>query len=396
MRVVKENFHKLRRIFAKKWLNIHKNLTLIAITGSYGKTAVSTAVTSVLATKFKTLQTDTNLDTIYNVPITALKIRGHRYAVFELGVDHPGEMDLHLDIVKPDLAVLTGISPVHADKEHLGSLEGIIKEKSKLLKSLAKDQIAVVNYDDINARRIASGLEASVWFYGTSPANCQVWFEKPEVTLEGTSLILHYRWESVKVKLKLIGSFHGYTASAAAAVGVSQGLNLLEIAKGLQSLRPLPGRMSIENGPLGSILLNDSRRANPASTIAGLEVMDEIKHERKIVVLGQMGELGEYEEVGHRDVGKKVGSIKPDFLLCVGPLTKYIQEEAVKKMPRERVEFAQDVFEAAEILKKVLKKDDLVYLKGSLLKHLERIPLIIEGKKVDSDEVASHRYEVYR
>ena len=155
MNYLKQTFHSTRRLIAKYWLNLHKNTKIIAVTGSFGKTSTSTAIRLVLSEKFKTLQTDLNLDTIYNVPITSLRLTNHQYIVFELGVDHPGEMDTHLEIVRPDLAVLTGISPVHSDEEHLGSLERVIREKGKLLKVLTTKQIAVVNYDDENTRKMA-------------------------------------------------------------------------------------------------------------------------------------------------------------------------------------------------------------------------------------------------
>lgn len=395
MDIFKQLFHSSRRKLAKLWLQMHPNLKIIAVTGSFGKTNTATAITGVLSQKAKTIQTDLNLDTIYNVPITALKIWSHRYGVFELGVDHPGEMDQYLEIVKPTLGVLTGISPVHSDSEHLGSLERIIKEKGRLLQALPIDGLAVINYDDHEARKMAEKTVAKVWFYGTNPKNCVVRASDVKVSLEGTSLILYHKSESVELNLKLIGEHHAYTSMAAAAVGLSQGMTLLEIAKGLEKLTPLPGRMSVEKGPLGTILLNDTRRANPASTIAGLETIAQLEAKRKVLVLGQMGELGKYEEEGHRTVGKKVGEINPHYLVAVGPATKSIVEEASKKLPKERVIYTENVFEAARVLKEILKKDDLVYLKGSLLKHLERIPLILQGKKVDPDEIASKRYEVY-
>lgn len=395
MNLIKRIFHSSRRILAKTWLGLHPNVKIIALTGSYGKTATATAIRAVLSEKFKTLQTDVNLDTLYNVPITALKLTTHDYLVFELGVDHPGEMDKHLEIVKPTVGVLTGITPVHADKEHLVSLKGIIREKSKLLSALPTDGLAIVNYDDEKSRKMAKVSKSKVWFYGSDPKNCQVWFDKVELSLEGTTLVLHHQSESVEVKLKLIGKHHSLASSAAAAVGLSQGLTLLEIARGLSKLNPLPGRMSLEKGFRGSLWLNDFRRANPASTISGLETVKDLEAKRKILVLGQMGELGDYEEESHRQVGIKVGEVKPDLTVTVGPATKYVIEETLKKLPSENVFYTENVFEAAKILKKMIRKDDLVYLKGSLLKHLERIPLILEDKKVDPDEIASHRYEIY-
>ena len=142
--------------------------------------------------------------------------------------------------------------------------------------------------------------------------------------------------------------------------------------------------------------MNDSRRANPASTIAGLQTLADLPAKRKIAVLGQMSELGKYEEEGHRNVGKKAAETKPDFLVCVGETTKLSAEEARKGMKKNQIIVVKDVFEAAGVISGILRKGDLWYLKGSLLEHLERIPLIIDGKDVDPDEIASNRYEIYQ
>lgn len=182
---------------------------------------------------------------------------------------------------------------------------------------------------------------------------------------------------------------------AATAIGWISGLKWKEIYSGLSKIKPLQGRGNIEAGPKETVILNDSRRSNPASAIAGLQTLVDLPSKRKIAVLGEMGELGKYEEEGHRSVGQKVAETKPDYLVCVGPVTKYIAEEARVGMKKNQVVWVKDVFEAAGALSGILRKGDLWYLKGSLLKHLERIPLILEGKDVDPDEIASKRYEIY-
>ena len=130
----KQPFHQARRVLAKTWLKFFPNLTIIGVTGSYGKTNTTRAIAQVLAEKYQTLQTDLNLDTVYNLPITLLHLRpGHQKLVLEYGVDHQNEMEQHLSLVKPSIAVVTGINPTHSEPELLGSVSGIIREKSKLL-----------------------------------------------------------------------------------------------------------------------------------------------------------------------------------------------------------------------------------------------------------------------
>jgi UDP-N-acetylmuramyl pentapeptide synthase len=305
-------------------------------------------------------------------------------------------MDKHLFIARPNIAVVTGIAPVHADKEHLGSLENIIKEKSKLVAAVPKDGWVVLNADVPEVRNMVGFSKGQVLFFGLEKSRAQVWANRIRVNYNGLSFNLHYKNQMEKIETSLIGRHWVYSCLAASAVGIISDISLAQIARGLNQLRPLEGRMSIEKGPKGSILINDARRANPASTIAGLEVLDELEAKRKIAVLGEMGELGDYEEKGHREVGKEVAKLKPDYLIAVGPLAKYIKEEAEKKMKRGTAIWVKDVFEAAGVLTGIVRKGDLIYLKGSLLKHLERIPLIMEGRQVDRDDLASTRYEIYR
>lgn len=192
---LKKLYHQTRRLLAKNWLQFC-HPTQIAITGSQGKTNTSQTLAKILSQIDKTVVTDINLDTNFNVPITALKVTPWtKYVIFELGVDHIGEMEKHLEIVKPKIGVITGISPVHTDREHFGSLENLIKEKRKLIENLPDEKeggVAILNYDDENVRRMASFTKAKVIFYGSDKKNCHYYFDKNsvKVTLNGTTFKL--------------------------------------------------------------------------------------------------------------------------------------------------------------------------------------------------------------
>jgi UDP-N-acetylmuramoyl-tripeptide--D-alanyl-D-alanine ligase len=393
--MIKKIFHRTRRIVAKVWLKLNPQVTIIGVTGSYGKTNTVRAITQVLSEKFKTIQTDLNLDTNYNLPITLLKIRPwHQKVVLEYGVDHLKEMDFHLSLVKPQIAVLTGINPTHSDKEHLGSIENIIKEKKKLLLALPRNGLAVLNGDDRVVRLMAKNLQTKVVFYGTNRKECDFWAEKVRLDFSGTSFILGYKDKKLKMKTGLIGRHFVQNCLAAVAIGLNQGLSLKEIKQALAKLKPLTGRLSVEKGPLGSILLNDSLRANPASTLAGLQTLADLSTKgRRIAVLGEMGELGQLAEKEHQRIGRKVAELKIDFFIGVGSLQKLATQEALASgLKKDQVFWAKDVLAAAKILKKILKKNDLFYLKGSRLKHMERILLILKGKKVSCAVDSCHFY----
>lgn len=394
----KQPFHQARRLLARLWLKLYPQVMVIGVTGSYGKTNTACAISAVLDQKALTLQTDLNLDTIYNLPMTILKLRPqHRFLVLEMGVDHRGEMDSYLELVKPSIGVVTGISPVHSEPELLGSIEGIIQEKGRLLESLPEDGWAILNRDDLYVREMAVKTKAQVLWCGIKEKG-DFWAEEIKVGLDGTSFLLHaekIKKQPLKLKISLIGRHFIHAALAAVAVGWTQGLGEEEILAGLGELRPLWGRLSVEKGPVGTILLDDHLRANPASTIAGLETLNVLPHRgRKIAILGEMGELGQYAEREHRRIGQYLVGLEIDFFLGVGPLQKLTVEEALKAgMSSQKVFWAKDVSGAAKILEKIIKKGDLLYLKGSLFRHLERIILLLGGKKMNCNVISCHFYK---
>jgi len=391
---MKKIFHILQREFARLWLKLFPKLIIIGVTGSYGKTNTVQAIEAVLKTKFKTLTTDINLDTTYNLPITLLKIRPKtQVLILEYGIDHKGEMDKHLALVKPQVVVITGITPVHSDKNLLGSLEGIIKEKSKLIEALAGKDWAILNFDNQYVRKMAKKTTASIISYGNKP-QFDYWVSDIKVNLKGTSCLLHYNEQVKPIKTKLIGQHFTHETMIGLAVGKILGISIKKGIKNVAHLNPLPGRMSIEKGPLKTILLNDSLRANPESTIAGLETLAAIKHpNKKIAVLGEMGELGSYRQKEHYRVGVVFAKLNIDFLITIGPATKLIIKGAKDKgFPKEKIFYAKNVQEAALFLKETLRPNYLWYLKGSRLKHLERILLILKGKRVDCQLTSCHNY----
>ncbi|MFN4212787.1 MAG: UDP-N-acetylmuramoyl-tripeptide--D-alanyl-D-alanine ligase [Microgenomates group bacterium] len=390
---IKKYFHQARRFLAKKWLSLWQPLR-IGITGSFGKTTTTQILFKVLSQIGPTVVTDINLDTNFNVPITALKVKPWtKFVVWELGIDHLNEMDYHLEIAKPKIGIITGISPVHTDKEHLGSLENLIKEKRKLVEHLPEKKnggVAILNFDDENVKKMASFTKAKVVFFGTDKKNCQVYFnpDKAKLTIKGTTFILKYKNKNYPLTTKLIGKQYGYNLCAIFACLLNV-LNdpkkcYLLIKKTLKTLKPLRGRMNIEKGPLKTLLLNDCLRANPKSTDEGLKTFAQINYKkgRKIAVLGVMGEL--YDPIGeHKKTGQTLFEYPPDFVIGVGEWRKFTVEEAIRLgFSKEKIFYAEDVFAAAEILKKILKPADFLYLKSSLLRNLWRIIKLLGNQPV--------------
>ncbi len=392
---LKQFFHSTRQALAQKWLASQSALQ-IALTGSHGKTNTRNVLSEILSAFGSTVATDLNLDTVYNVPITALKVLPTtQYAIFELGVDHPREMDSYLEIVKPIIGIITGIAPVHTDKGHLGSLDNVIREKRKLIEALPSKGYSILNYDDENIRLMASRTKAHVIWYGTDRKHCDVYVDPKiiAISLKGTSCTVKINNDQkyhFVVHTGLIGKHHIYTIMAAYATMVAINkltdytISLYKVTELMKYIKPLQGRMSLESGPMKTIILNDSLRANPASTRAGLETLSELQHAtgRKIAVLAEMGEL-EHPEAEHGKIGEVIGKLKPDFFIGIGPLQKIAVDISLKTGMKEgNAVWVKDVHEAAEVLRQLIRRNDLIYLKGSLLRHVERVLLILENRKV--------------
>jgi len=395
----KKFFHYQRRLTAKIWLKLHPQVKVIGITGSYGKTSTTKAVEAVLKKRFRVITTDTNLDTTYNLPITLLKIN-HRtqFAVLEYGIDKKNEMDQHLDLAKPCLGIVTGVTPVHSEKNLLGSLEGIILEKSKLLEAIPPNGRAILNFDDPYAVKMAPKTKCPIITYGSSQ-KLDYYFDQAIVTKKGTSFNAHFKERgktiTKKIKLKLIGEHFAQEALAALATANIFNVNIDTACQALEQLLPLPGRMSLESGPKNTTLINDYLRANPVSTVAGLKTLAAIKHNgRKVAVLGEMGELGKYQSQEHYRIGKVIAQLKAiDYAVVLGPATKKIIQGAVENgFSQKRIFYASNHQEAADKLKKLLTPGTLWYLKGSRLKHMERITLALSGVKVACRKISCHNY----
>jgi UDP-N-acetylmuramoyl-tripeptide--D-alanyl-D-alanine ligase len=407
--IYKGLFHTGRRKLAGWWLSRFPQIRIIGITGSYGKTNTVRAITSVLKQKYSALSTNQDLDTIYNLPITLLHLRSyHQYLILEYGIDHLGEMDRHIQLVKPDIAVLTGLTPVHTDAEHLGSFANLIKEKAKLLASVPKQGVVIANFDDLLVRKIirqfqSTGTCPQIVTYGLkSGADYQARIIR--LTTKGTEMdIRNSKFKIQNLKIGLVGKHFAHQALVASIIGHLNQISDRQIKSGLAALTPLPGRMSVENGPQGTMILNDSKRSNPASAIAGLETFAQLVVEtgghsslrlgRKIAVLGEMGEINEKLRINeHWQVGKRLGQLNKqvDYFVAIGPLMKTAAEAAVKAgMKNEKVTVVTNVHQATKVLKILIKPGDWIYLKGSLLRHLERILLLLEGNTVVGCDVVS-------
>lgn len=369
----KKPAHLTRFFLAKNIAKLYSRSRFIAVTGSVGKTTTKEACLSVLSQKYKTIASMGNLDPILNIPMTLLKMKpGVKKAIFEMGVEYPGEMDFYLSLVAPATGVVTRISFAHS--QFLGSLEEIIQEKGKLIRQLPKDGFAILNWDDLNARKLAKDTDAKVIFFGTDSKECHVWVSNVKVEGNFTRFELNYGVERVEVTWKLLGRHFIYAAMAAASLGISLGLSLINIKKGLEMVEPAPHRLQLLEGLNGWSVLDDTYNSSPAALEEALEVLNELPARRRIVVLGEMMELGSYSESLHRQLAQKIYKDKIDLVFVGGGDAAFFADELLKLgFPPERMEVNLSNSQMVSKVIRVGGRGDLVLIKGSRAVKLDEV-----------------------
>ena len=346
------------------------DLRVIGITGSVGKSTTKELVASVLARRYQTLRSPGNLNNEIGLPLSLLRLtRSHERAVLEMGFYVPGEIAMLCEWARPQIGVITNISQVHM--ERAGSMEAIFAGKSELVECLpaAPEGVAVLNHDEPLVRRLADHTQAEIFYYGLTP-EADLWADEIEgLGLGGVRFVMHYQGDEVHVRVPLLGRHSVHTALRASAVGLIDGLTWEEIVAGLQGGQSQL-RLFAVPGPGGSLLLDDTYNAAPSSMIAALNLLAELEG-RRIAVLGDMLELGDFEERGHRMVGMRAAEVV-DELVTVGERAHWIADEAIRAgLQPSAVTQQQDITQATEFLRGRVGTGDVVLIKGSRGLHME-------------------------
>lgn len=362
--LVQDAAEALQRL-AAYWRQKHQ-VSVVGITGSVGKSSTKELVASVLSTRFRILKSEGNLNTEIGLPLALLGLDSSiQQMVLEMGMYGPGEIKQLCQIAGPQVGVVTNIG--HSHLERLGSLEAIAQAKAELVEALPEEGTAVLNGDDPLVRAMAPRCRGRVLLYGLDAA-LDLWAEDPESRgLAGMSFILRHGHARVPLQVRLLGKHSLHTALAAAAVGLVQGLTWEEIAAGLQQAREF--RLLPTPGLRGSLIIDDTYNASPASTLAALDLLAEVPG-RKIAILGDMRELGPYEVEGHLRVGKRAAQIV-DLLVVLGEKAALMGREA--QAAGAAVFFASSREEASARILPLLQKGDVLLVKGSRAMGMEEI-----------------------
>jgi UDP-N-acetylmuramoyl-tripeptide--D-alanyl-D-alanine ligase len=353
------------------------DIRVIGITGSVGKSTTKEAIAQVLSQRYITLKSIANLNNEIGLPLNVLKLTpGHQRAVLEMGFYVPGEIKQLCEIALPQVGVLNNIGTVHA--ERAGSQEMIALGKSELVEALppAPEGIAILNYDDPYIRPMQSRTKARVFFYGMTP-EADLWVDRVDgMGLEGIRLRMHYKNETLHLRVPMIGRHSAETVLRAAAVGLVEGLTWDEIVRGLQESQAQL-RLSAVRAESGAMIIDDTYNASPESMLAALNLLEELQG-RRIAVLGDMLELGQYEQEGHEKVGMRAAQVA-DVLLTYGVRAHTIAEAARKSgMKKTSIFEYEQIGHVVDWLKQHLTSRDIVLIKGSHGLSMERIVSALE------------------
>jgi UDP-N-acetylmuramoyl-tripeptide--D-alanyl-D-alanine ligase len=354
------------------------DVRVIGITGSVGKSTTKEMIAEVLSQRYRTLKNVGNLNNEIGLPLTLLSLsEGHERAILEMGFYVPGEIAFLCDLALPQVGVVTNIGTVHA--ERAGSKEEIARGKSELVQFLPPDGTAVLNYDDPLVKEMAGLTKAHVLFYGLSP-EADLWADEVEgLGLDGIRFRLHYQDEVLHLRVPLIGRHSVQTALRATAVGLVEGLSWDEIVNGLRSGTTQLRLMAVRTES-GALILDDTYNASPDSMLAALNLLNELDG-RKIGVLGDMLELGQYEWQGHEMVGIRTAEVV-ERLITIGERGRMIAASACRAgLPAEVITELETNQQAIDLLREILQAGDVALIKGSRGMHMEQIVAALEYRR---------------
>ena len=375
---------------------------IIAITGSVGKTSAKEAVFSVLSRKFSVRKSEKSYNTELGVPLTLigspnawyspagwlkLMAKGVRLIlkkeeypskiILEIGADRPGDIARFSRYLKPKIGVVTAVGEIPVHVEFFAGPEEIAKEKAKLIEILPATSRAILNGDDFTVLEMKEKSLAQVLTFGFGD---DLDLRASEYKLlynesfpKGITFKLDYLGSSVPMRIfNAFGKQNVYAALAAAAVGSSYGINLVEIAEALSVYVPPPGRLRLIEGEKETWILDDTYNSSPQAVHAAIDVLKDLPAKRKIAVLGDMLELGKFTVQAHQKVGQSLKGVA-DIVIACGMRAKFIAEELKnRRFPAKSLIIVSDSFEAGKELEKIIQPGDLILVKGSQSMRMER------------------------
>ncbi len=355
------------------WRNqANPRLRVIGITGSVGKTTTKELVAKVLSQRFKVWKSKGNYNSDIGLPLTLMDMPlDTERAVMEMGMTRLGEITELVRMVRPDVGVVTNVGMAHA--EQLGSIEAIATAKGELPANLPPHGLAVLNGDDPRVMAMAAHTPAKVFTYGMDAA-FDLWADQITSNgLKGLSFRFHRGKEEIFARVGLLGRHSVHGALAAAAVALNEGMSWGEILAALSHMDDMEVlRVIVVQGVNGSTLIDDSYNASPDSVMAALNLLSDLDG-RKIAVLGDMRELGDYADRAHSMIARRAAEVARRFV-AIGSMAEAMAQEArVAGLPTAAIFATPHRSQAVEWLRNELRPGDVVLVKGSRALRLDEL-----------------------
>lgn len=347
------------------YLRNHRPVKVVGVTGSVGKTSTRDMVYSVVKQKYKTLKTEGNYNNEIGLPLTILRYHDEEVLVLEMGMNHLQEMSRLSMIARPDIAGITNVGTAHIGE--LGSRENILKAKLEIINGMKEGSTLIINQDNdmlqtvelphLNVVRVGKGKEASI--------------QASHIVLEETksSFEVEYQGKKEIIEVPVQGEHNISNALIAIAVGIELNISLEDIKKGIQEFKLTKNRMDILEKNHKTVI-DGTYNASVDSMKSSIDVLANYK-KRKVAILADMLELGDYSQQLHEEVGSYVASKGIDILVCVGKEAKYIYQKARESM--KDVYYFESNQEVIARLDELLKEDDVILVKGSHSMNLKEV-----------------------
>lgn len=353
---------------AKKKIGLMPGLTVIGITGSFGKTSTKYILNRILSERFNVLMTPESYNTTMGVTITIRKMLKpiHNIFIAEMGATKRGDIKEICQLVAQRIGILTSIGEQHL--ESFKNLENIKKTKFELIDTLPEGGEAFLNWDDVNIKSLPPKKGIKIIRYGIQSENIEYKAQDIKFTSKGSEFIVKkYDGTEAHFKTKLLGTHNIYNILAAIAVASELGIDFPIISRAVKKLEPVPHRLELKQSPNKITIIDDAFNANPVGSKMALEVLGELAGDRKILITPGMVELGDKQFEYNKEFGMLAAQIC-DYVILVGPRqTKPIQVGlAAKKFAENKLYIAKDLKDAINHMNSIVNIGDIVLFENDL------------------------------
>lgn len=372
--IVEDTLKALQKI--AKYKRSKYDIPVIAITGSVGKTSTKDIIASVVSTKYNVLKTEGNFNNHIGVPLTVLRLKKHDAMVVEMGMNNLGEISLLTDIAKPTIAVITNVGTAHIG--NLESRENILKAKLEILEGLSKDGTLIINNDnDMLHMWNEKNKIYKVLDFGIEN-NSKLMAKDIAIDSTYSKYKIVEDNKEFNIEVPIASKVFIYNSLSAICVGKLLNIDMNKIIEGIKNFELTKNRMEIKSIN-GITIINDCYNANFDSMKASIESLAKMDGNRKIAILGDMLELGEFSKKLHSDIGEEVYNNNIDILFIVGEESKNIAESAKKKgMKKNNIFVLNNNEEVINLIAKIKEKGDCILIKASNGMHFKEI---VDGLK---------------